>query len=67
MIAIDALCSRRMERINTTIQISDTGITPGEGVGNKRKALRADTLGVPVIAIGVPTVVDAADHCGRYH
>lgn len=64
VIAIDALCSRRMERINTTIQISDTGITPGEGVGNKRKALRADTLGVPVIAIGVPTVVDAATIAG---
>ncbi|MEG1441178.1 MAG: GPR endopeptidase, partial [Oscillospiraceae bacterium] len=60
VIAIDALCSRKMERINTTIQIADTGITPGEGVGNKRKALNFETLGVPVIAIGVPTVVDAA-------
>lgn len=60
IIAIDALCSRKMERVNTTIQISDTGITPGEGVGNKRKTLDKKTLGVPVIAIGVPTVVDAA-------
>lgn len=64
VIAIDALCSRRMERINTTIQIADTGITPGEGVGNKRKALNEETLGVPVIAIGVPTVVDAATIAG---
>lgn len=60
VIAIDALCSRKMERVNTTIQIADTGITPGEGVGNKRKGLNKKTLGVPVIAIGVPTVVDAA-------
>jgi len=60
VIAIDALCSRNMERINTTIQIADTGITPGAGVGNKRMALNIETLGVPVIAVGVPTVVDAA-------
>lgn len=59
VIAIDALASRRMERLNTTIQIADTGISPGSGVGNKRKALDRETLGVPVIAIGVPTVVDA--------
>ncbi len=60
VIAIDALCSRKIERINTTIQFSDTGITPGEGVGNKRQGITQKTLGVPVIAIGVPTVVDAA-------
>jgi spore protease len=60
VIAIDALASRKMERINTTIQIADTGISPGSGVGNKRKELNRETLGVPVIAIGVPTVVDAA-------
>ncbi|MCL2837850.1 MAG: GPR endopeptidase [Oscillospiraceae bacterium] len=60
VIAIDALCSRNMERINTTIQIADTGITPGSGIGNKRMALNEKTLGVPVIAVGVPTVVDAA-------
>lgn len=64
VIAIDALCSRRVERINTTIQISDTGITPGAGVGNKRQSLDRKTLGVPVIAIGVPTVVDAATIAG---
>ncbi len=60
IIAIDALASRRLERVNTTIQIADTGISPGSGVGNKRMDLSRDTLGVPVIAIGVPTVVDAA-------
>ncbi len=60
VIAIDALCSGRVERINTTIQITDTGITPGAGVGNKRRTINSETLGVPVIAIGVPTVVDAA-------
>lgn len=60
VIAIDALCSRSVERVNTTVQFSDTGITPGEGIGNKRKAINKDTLGVPVIAIGVPTVVDAS-------
>ncbi len=60
IIVIDALCSRQMERISRTIQISDTGISPGAGVGNHRLALDNDTLGVPVIALGVPTVVDAA-------
>lgn len=65
VIAVDALCSRKVERVNTTVQFSDTGITPGEGVGNKRKALNRTTLGVPVIAIGVPTVVDAAVIAGE--
>lgn len=60
VIAIDALASRKMERVNTTIQISDTGINPGSGIGNKRIGLTEDYLGVPVLAIGVPTVVDAA-------
>lgn len=60
IIAIDALASRKMERVNTTIQIADTGIAPGSGVGNKRMELSYATLGIPVIAIGVPTVVDAA-------
>ena len=60
IIARDALASRSMERICTTIQLADTGITPGAGVGNKRKELSYRTMGVPVIAIGVPTVVDAA-------
>ena len=59
IIAIDALASRSVERINETIQLSDSGIHPGSGVGNKRKELSKDTLGIPVIAIGVPTVVDA--------
>lgn len=60
VIAVDALASRSMERICTTIQLADTGITPGAGVGNKRKELSLRTLGIPVIAVGVPTVVDAA-------
>jgi len=59
VIVIDALASRKMERVNTTIQISDAGINPGSGVGNNRKELSKDSLGVDVIAIGVPTVIDA--------
>lgn len=59
VIALDALAARSIERVNSTIQISDTGIHPGSGVGNKRKEISKETLGVPVIAIGVPTVVDA--------
>jgi spore protease len=59
IIVIDALASRSIERVNATIQISDTGIHPGSGVGNKRKELSKETLGIPVISIGVPTVVDA--------
>lgn len=60
VIAIDALASRKMERVSTTIQMADTGISPGSGVGNKRMSLTKQTLGIPVIAVGVPTVVDAA-------
>lgn len=60
VIAVDALASRRAERLCRTVQITDTGIVPGSGVGNARSALNAETLGVPVIAVGVPTVVDAA-------
>ena len=60
VIAIDALASRRVGRVCTTVQISDTGITPGSGVGNHRAALNQNALGVPVFSIGVPTVVDAA-------
>ncbi|MEH7391467.1 GPR endopeptidase [Bacillus sp. JJ1474] len=59
VIVIDALASRSLERVNSTIQISDTGIHPGSGVGNKRKEISQESLGIPVIAIGVPTVVDA--------
>ncbi|MGL4819830.1 MAG: GPR endopeptidase [Bacilli bacterium] len=60
IIAVDALAARNLERLNATIQISDAGIQPGAGVGNNRKALNLESLGIPVIAIGVPTVVDAA-------
>ena len=60
VIAIDALASRKMDRISTTIQLADSGINPGSGVGNNRKELSRESMGVPVIAIGVPTVVDAA-------
>ena len=60
VIAIDALASRSMNRISSTIQISDTGINPGSGIGNKRIGLNEEYLGVPVVAIGIPTVVDAA-------
>ena len=60
VIAIDALASRRVGRVCTTVQLSDTGIIPGSGVGNHRAALNQETLGVPVFSIGVPTVVDAA-------
>ena len=60
VIAVDALASRSMERLCRTVQISDAGIAPGSGVGNHRFALNRESLGVPVIAVGVPTVVDAA-------
>ena len=60
IIIIDALASRSIERISSSIQIADTGIVPGAGVGNARKELSKETLGVPVIAIGIPTVVEAA-------
>ena len=60
VIAVDALAARSMDRLCTTIQLTDTGIIPGSGVGNARKALNRETLGVPVIAMGVPTVVDCA-------
>lgn len=59
VIAIDALAARSLGRLINTVQIADTGITPGSGVGNHRNAITYDTVGVPVVAIGVPTVVDA--------
>ncbi|OLA10570.1 MAG: GPR endopeptidase [Coprobacillus sp. 28_7] len=59
MIVVDALASRSIDRVNKTIQITNTGISPGSGVGNRRKELSKETIGIPVIAIGVPTVVDA--------
>ena len=60
VIVIDALASRSIERISSTIQLSDTGIIPGAGVGNKRSEISEATLGIPVIAIGIPTVVETA-------
>ena len=60
VIAIDALASRAVERLYRTVQLSDTGLAPGSGVGNHRFALNRETLGVPVLAVGVPTVVDGA-------
>ncbi len=60
VIALDALAARNIHRLNTTIQLSDAGISPGSGVGNHRHALNYESLGVPVVAIGIPTVVDAA-------
>lgn len=59
VLVIDALASQSITRVNKTIQMTDTGIHPGSGIGNKRKEISKETLGVPVIAIGVPTVVDA--------
>ncbi len=60
VICVDALAARNIDRVTKTIQICDTGINPGAGVGNNRKEISKNTLGVPVIAVGVPTVVDAA-------
>lgn len=59
IIAVDALAARSTKRLNRTIQITDTGISPGSGVGNHRHALNQESMGIPVIAIGIPTVVDA--------
>ena len=60
VIAVDALAARSIKRLNRTIQITDTGIIPGSGVGNYRNAITKEHLGLPVIAVGIPTVVDAA-------
>ena len=60
VVAVDALAAGRLSRLLRTVQLADTGITPGAGVGNARAALNKETLGVPVIAVGVPTVVDGA-------
>ncbi|AIQ14005.1 GPR endopeptidase [Paenibacillus durus] len=65
IIAIDALASRSLERVNTTIQIADIGIHPGSGIGNKRRGLTREVLGVPCIAIGVPTVCYASTIVGN--
>jgi spore protease len=60
VVMVDALASRKLSRLCRTVQLSDTGIVPGSGVGNARAAMNRETLGVPVVAVGVPTVVDAA-------
>ena len=60
VIVIDALASRSIERISSTVQLSDTGIVPGAGVGNTRSEISQKTLGIPVVAIGIPTVVETA-------
>ena len=59
VIVIDSLAARSIERVSTTIQITDTGISPGAGMGNNRRGINEETLGVKVVAIGVPTVIDA--------
>lgn len=59
IIAVDALAARRLERLATTVQICNTGISPGSGIANKRTAINQQSMGIPVIAIGIPTVVDA--------
>ena len=63
VVAVDALCARRVERLCAAVQICDTGIAPGSGVGNHRFALSRETLGVPVVALGVPTVVEGTTLC----
>lgn len=60
VIAIDSLASRKLERLGATVQLADSGISPGSGIGNRRNAIDPASLGIPVVAIGVPTVVDAA-------
>ena len=60
VIAVDALAASSIDRVNRSIQITDTGIHPGSGVGNQRKEISFDTLGIPVIAVGVPTVVESS-------
>lgn len=60
VVAVDALAARSVDRLGGTVQISDTGIHPGSGIGNRRRAINTETVGVPVMALGVPTVVDTA-------
>ncbi len=64
IVAIDALAAHRMHRLHTTIQVADTGVVPGSGVGNRRLGINRETMGVPVYAIGIPTVVDAVTIVG---
>jgi spore protease len=65
VIAVDALAAQASERLCATVQLSDTGLIPGSGVGNHRQAVNRETLGVPVFCVGVPTVIDAAALCGE--
>ena len=65
LIAVDALAARRQERVCRTIQVSNTGIVPGSGVGNHRKEVSRRTLGVPVLALGLPTVIRAEQLAGE--
>jgi spore protease len=67
VIAVDALASSSVDRMGSTVQITDTGISPGSGVQNMRKELNVNTLGVPVVAVGIPTVVDAAGIASQNH
>ena len=60
VIAVDALAARSVDRLGSTLQLSDTGISPGSGIGNRRREINRTSIGVPVIAIGVPTVVDSS-------
>jgi spore protease len=60
VLAIDALAARSTERLASTVQLSDTGISPGSGIGNRRRAIDRESVGVPVISLGIPTVVDSA-------
>lgn len=60
VVAIDSLCARSTDRLATTVQLGSSGISPGSGIGNRRRSLDAETLGVPVIALGIPTVVDSS-------
>ncbi len=64
VIVIDALAAKSIERLGSTVQISDTGISPGSGVGNRRKEISRNSLGIPVIAVGIPTVADAETFLG---
>jgi spore protease len=65
IVAIDALAARQMDRLATTLQVADTGVVPGSGVGNRRLGINRQTMGVPVYAIGIPTVVDAITIAGN--
>ena len=66
VIAVDALAARDSARLCATVQLSDTGLVPGSGVGNRRSALDQGTLGVPVLAVGIPTVVDVDPEAGLF-